>query len=447
MIKRKIYKDIDNWYKRRNCALMIDGARQVGKTTVIKNYLQDNNIDYVELNLIENSDALDSFNKSKNCEQLMLRIQALVSKNISPNTIVFIDEVQEAEDAITPIKFLVEKSKNRFIFSGSLLGTKLKNIQSIPVGFLEIRQMYPLDFEEYILANGVRENIVSYLRECFDEKKEIDNIIHSQMMNLFYSYLIVGGMPKAVNRYLETKNINYVNEELRDIDKLYLLDVSKYDEKEKLLIQDIYELIPGELNNQNKRFILKNLNEKARFYTYEESFVWLKNSAIGLFVHNVDNPTYPLLASKERTLFKLFLCDIGLLSYKLFNGNQIQILNGNTNLNKGALCESFVAQELVAHGFELYYNNDKRRGEIDFLIEDKNEVVPIEVKSGKDYKRHNALSSLIKNENINKSYVLCNNNIKVEDKKIYMPIYMTLFIKKENVSMAQTIDIDISKLL
>lgn len=290
----------------------------------------------------------------------------------------------------------------------------MQDILSIPVGYLTVFRMYPMDFEEYCIALNVSNKTISYLRDCFNNKTSVDSIIHKQMRSLFNTYLVVGGMPKAVQKFIESNDIYNVNQVLYDIDLGYKHDIVKYQKDSKMLIQEIYDLIPSELNEHNKRFILKNLNQKARFFQYESSFVWLKNSGVGLFVHNVDNPIYPLLASKERTLFKLFLCDVGLLSYKLFNGNQAAILNGNTTLNNGAIYEAVVAQELSAHDFQLFYNNDKKRGEIDFLIECENQVIPIEVKSGKDYKRHSALSALMSNKDFNyqKAFVLCNGNIK-----------------------------------
>ena len=447
MIKRKIVEEIDNWYKNEQIALLIDGARQVGKTTVIRNYFKDNNIDLFELNLIDNNDALIAFNTSRNAEQLLIRLRAIAGRTLSANTVIFIDEIQEAEDGITPIKFLIENSEYRFVFSGSLLGIKLKDINSMPLGSLKIIQMYPVSFKEYIEAQGVTQDIISYLKDCFDNLCPVDDIIHSQMMNLFSTYLIVGGMPKASQTFIDTKDISQVNTVLNDIDVGYQLDISKYDKKDKLLIEDIYNLIPSELNNQNKRFILKDLNKKSRYYEYEESFVWLKNSGVGLFAYNVDNPVYPLLSSKERTLFKLFLCDVGLLSYKLFDSNQITVLNGNMNINKGSLCEAFVAEELVANGHNLYFSNNKKRGEIDFLIEEENKIIPIEVKSGKDYKRHNSLNNLLNNSDygIEKGYVLCNENIISKDKKIYIPIYMTMFLCKKKI-VSSKIELDISAL-
>jgi len=435
MLYRKAYEKIKEWYSSNENALLVDGARQVGKTTIIRSFLHDNVSSYVELNLIENKDALDAFNTSSNANELMLKITAIAKTNlVEGESVIFIDEAQEAKDALTPIKFLIEQNKYKFIFSGSLLGVKLKNIQSIGVGYITILNMFPMDFEEFILACGVSKNIIEYVHNCFINLTKVDDLVHNQLMKLFNLYLVVGGMPKPVNEYVISNNIQNVIKALEDIDFGYLKDITKYDKEHKFLIEDIYNLIPSELNQPNKRMILKNLNEKVRFYQYEESFIWLLNSGVGLFVYNIDNPKYPLLASKERTLFKLFLCDTGLLSYKLLNGNQIKILNGEVNMNYGAIYEAVIAQELTSHGFPLFYCTNKKRGEIDFIIEKDAEVIPLEIKSGKNYKRHSAIDNLLneKEFNIKKGYVLNNNNVQIIDNCIYLPIYMIMFFNNKN---------------
>lgn len=449
MLCRKAYEDIKDWYNNRNVALLVDGARQVGKTYLIRQFLKENVKSYVELNLIENKNALEAFNTSTNVSELMLKITALAKTTlIDGKSVIFIDEVQEAYDAITPIKFLLEQNKYKFIFSGSLLGAKLKNIQSLGVGYISILNMYPLDFEEFITACGVSQNIINYLNDCFNNLSKVDDLIHNQLMKLFNLYLVVGGMPKSVDEYVKTNNLQNVNNALKDIDVGYLKDITKYDYEHKLLIEDIYNLIPSELNQANKRMILKDLNEKARFYQYEESFVWLLNSGVGLFTYNANNPVYPLRASKKITLFKLFLCDTGLLSYKLLNGNQIKILNGEVNMNFGAIYEAVIAQELTAHKFPLYFYNSKKLGEIDFIIEHNAKVIPLEIKSGKDYKRHSAINNLLstKEFNIDKGYVLNNDNIQVENNLIYLPIYMIMFFKNDEENKDLIYKVDISAL-
>lgn len=443
MLKRKIIETIREWYKESKSALLIDGARQIGKTTIIKEFLKETKNNVVELNLIENKLALEAFNTAKDSKDLLLKISSLSqTKMIENNTIIFIDEIQEAKDAITPIKFLIQNSKYRFIFSGSLLGIKMNEILSIPAGFLETIQMYPMDFEEFLWAIGKNLETIKYLKNCYEKVEPIDEIIHKKFLNLFHIYLVIGGMPKAVTTFVETNNIYNVNQNLKEIDQSYRFDISKYGEKDKLLIQDIYDLIPSELNAQNKRFILKNLNEKARFYQYDTSFTWLKNSGVGLFVYNVNNPTFPLLVSKEITLFKLFLSDIGLLTYKMYEGNQVSILNEYVG-NYGSIYESVVAQELKAHNYNLYYHSNKKYGEIDFLIEKEHKVIPIEVKSGKDYKRHSALNNLLDDKlfGLEKGYVLCNGNIEQKNKVIYLPIYMIMFIQPKPIDKNQIIDL------
>lgn len=448
MLERKAYKQIDEWYKNSTPALLVDGARSVGKTTLIEEYLKKEKIPFVEFNLIKQTNVLNSINLCKDSKQLFLRLTSFADKPlIDGQTIIFIDEIQEAEDAITAIKWLGENNNYRYILSGSLLGIKLKNIRSFPVSYMSIIDMHPLNFEEFILANSVSPKIIDHLLTSFKNLEPVDEEIHKSMMELFNLYLLVGGMPEVVDTYLKFNNLQKMNFVFNKIDAGYLADIAKYDPGEKLLLEDIYNLIPSELNSPNKRFILKSLNEKKRFYNFESSFVWLRNSGVSVSVNNVDNPIYPLLASKERTLFKLFYCDVGLLSYKLFDGNQTALLQSNLNINYGMLYEQAVAQELTFQGFNLFYNNDKKRGEIDFLIEQNNKVIPIEVKSGKDYKRHNALTNMMANHSFNyeKAYVFTNKNISKKGNIIYMPIYMTMFIKKEK-AFGNIPQIDLSKL-
>ena len=447
MLFRKAYDETKRWIDDDNRGLLVAGARQVGKTTLIRKCLLDNNINFVEINLLENSLALEAFNSSKNSMELMIRLTAIAHKEIDDNTVFFIDEIQEANDAITPMKFLIDDRKYKFVFSGSLLGVKLKDISSIGVGYIKLVNMYPLDFEEFAIANGVSSKTIDYLYDCYINNNKVDNIVHEQMINLFNTYLVIGGMPDAVNCFIETHNIQKVIDRIKNIDETYLIDITKYDKKDKLLIEDIYNIIPRELNAQNKRLILKSLNEKARFYQYEESFVWLKGSGVGLFTYNISNPVYPLLASKERTLFKLFLCDVGILSYKLLNGNQIKILNNEVNINYGALYEQVVAQELTCHGFPLFYSNNKAKGEIDFLIEDDSDVIPIEVKSGKDYKRHSALDNFIISYNCKNSIIFTNDNVQINNGKKYYPIYMIMFLIKNRHNYDEIFIPNISSLI
>lgn len=450
MLFRKAYKEIKKWFDSNNKkALLIDGARQIGKTYLIRNFLKENARSYVEFNLYENDLVKRAFETTNNTKELLIKISALSTKPlIKEESIIFIDEVQAVDDIVTKVKFLIEEGSFRYVFSGSLLGISYKNIDSLPVGYLDIIEMYPMDFEEFCIANKVSYDTINYLEEKFRKLNPIDEIVHKQMINLFNLYTIVGGFPEVVAKFLETSNLQEVYYLHESIDKLYKLDISKYSQEKNLLVKDIYSLIPSELNNPNKRFIFKNLNEKGRFYQYEESFVWLLNSNIGLFTYNIDNPVYPLLASKERRLFKLFLCDTGLLCHYLYSDNVIKILNNDINVNYGSIYENVVAQELKCHNFDLYYYNSKKNGEVDFIIEKNAEVIPIEVKSGKDYKRHVALENLLNNDsyNITKAYTLCQGNIELINNRIYLPIYMIMFINNKKEVQNQIINIDISAL-
>lgn len=450
MLFRKAYNNIKKWYESDNKnALLVDGARQIGKTFLIRNFLKENVDSYIEFNLYENDLIKDAFKTINNTKELLIKISALATKPLIKNkTIIFIDEVQVADDIITKVKFLIEEGSYRYIFSGSLLGISYKNIDSLPVGYMDILEMYPLDFEEFCIANGVSENTIGYLEHQFDNLLPIDDTIHKQMINLFNLYTIVGGFPEIVDKFIKTSNLQDVYYLHESIDKLYKLDISKYATDKSLLIKDIYTLIPSELNNPNKRFILKNLNEKSRFSQYEDSFIWLLNSNIGLFTYNVDNPVYPLLASKERKLFKLFLCDTGLLSHYLYSDNIVKILNNEVNVNYGSLYENVVAQELKCHNYSLFYYNNKKNGVVDFIIEKGTEIIPIEVKSGKDYKRHVALENLLNNTSykINRAYTLCQSNIECDKKRIYLPIYLIMFFKNIKNIDSKIINIDISAL-
>lgn len=293
--------------------------------------------------------------------------------------------------------------------------------------------MYPLDLEEFATAVGINARILDALRKHFTEGTAVDEFIHEKMMEVFRLYLIVGGMPAAVDKYLATNNLQEVMAEQQAIIRLYKQDIAKYDPDHKLYILEIFDRIPAELDAKNKRFILKNLNENIKFSRYQNSFLWLKDAGVALPVYNVEEPTVPLILSSSRNLFKLFMADIGLLASLYADGIQLKILDNEPSINFGSVYENAVAQELWAHGFRLYYYNNKRQGELDFVIEQNGEVLPIEVKSGKDYERHKALTNVVSSTTyqISKAYVLCNDNVKKVGKITYLPIYMLMFIKKE----------------
>lgn len=418
----------------RKEALLITGARQVGKTFIIRKCAKKHFEYVIEINFIERPDAIKLFENAKSSEDILLRISAFTDVPLVPGkTLIFFDEVQECKEIVTAIKFLVEDGKYRYILSGSFLGVELKDIRSVPVGYMTIMEMYPLNFFEFCRANKVSQRIFDMLEMCWNEKKAIDQIVHEKLLDLFHLYLIVGGMPAVVEGYLRTKNLQEVFRLQKGILQLYKKDIAKYDPQNKLYLEEIFNLIPSELNSKNKRFILKNLNENFRFSRYEHSFIWLKEAGVALPVYCVQEPEVPLLLSKATNLFKLFLSDVGLLAAMYADGLQIKILNKEKDINFGSIYENAVAQELKTQGFELYYFNSKKQGELDFVIEYKGNVLPIEVKSGKSYTRHNALDNVMSTPryHIEQTIVFCNENIHEKNKIVYMPVYMAGMLKKE----------------
>lgn len=448
MIERQIDTYIEDFYNSSSKALLITGARQIGKTYSIREYGKKWKR-FVEINFIENEEAATAFKDARGTKDLLLRLSALTNIPLEKgNTLIFLDEVQACPEAVTAIKFLVDEGSYRYIMSGSLLGVELKNLRSEPVGYMGIKEMYPLNLEEFIRALGISDAVMEHLRTAWENVTPVDNFIHSKMMQLFRLYLVVGGMPAAVDSYIKSNNLQNVMQVQQDILSLYKRDISKYDPKNKLAIGEIFDMIPSELNAKNKRFILKNLNEHAKYERYHNSFLWLKNAGVAILVYNVEEPKQPLLLARSRNLLKLFLCDVGLLAAMYADGIQLRVLSGDNGLNYGAIFENAVAQELVAHGMNPYFYNNKKRGEVDFVVAYEGEVLPIEVKSGKDYEQHRALANLMscKEYRLPRAIVLCNDNMSSSDRLIYAPIYMTMFLQP-NPSSPMNYKIDLSGLV
>ena len=437
MLERRIKQEIRDFLDSdRKEALMVTGARQVGKTYIIRECAKEIYKNIVEINFVENQQAVKLFENITGSKDILLRLSALTDVPMIPGeTLIFFDEVQECPEIVTAIKFLVEDGQYRYILSGSLLGVELKDIRSVPVGYLSILEMYPLDFREFCEANRVSQTVMDKLKECFEKKQPVDELIHEKMMELFRLYLIVGGMPAVVDAYIRTNNLKEVLRIQQGIVQLYYKDIAKYDKDNKLYLDEIFSLIPSELNNKNKRFIMKDLNENFRFSRYENSFIWLKEAGVALPVYCVQEPEIPLLLSKSTNLFKLFLSDVGLLASMYVDGLQLKILSREKDINFGAIYENVAVQELKAHGFELYYFNSKKQGELDFVIEYQGNVLPLEIKSGKAYTRHNALDNVLKDERyaVPQALVFCNENISTVDKIVYLPIYMIGFLENEKI--------------
>lgn len=432
LLKRKIDNYIRHYYKTNRNALLITGARQIGKTYSIREFGKSFK-SFVEINFVDMPEAIEVFKGAKSCKDLLLRLSALITVPlIKGETLIFFDEVQKCPDIVTAIKFLVDDGAYRYILSGSLLGVELKDLRSEPVGYMGVKEMYPLDFEEFIEGIGINQAIIDSLQEAWANRLPVDDFLHAKMMELFRLYLVVGGMPAAVSKYIESNNLQEVMAVQQEIIYLYKRDIAQYDPGNKLYIEDIFNLIPPELNAKNKRFVLKQLNEYAKFEKYQNSFLWLANAGVALPTYNVEEPKAPLLLSRSRSLFKLFLNDIGLLAAQYADGIQLKIIKGDKDINFGSIYENAVAQELTACGIRLYYYNNKKRGELDFVIELNGKVLPIEVKSGKDYAVHRALSNILDcgEYDLPEAIVLNNDNLKVDGRIIYAPIYMVMFLQK-----------------
>lgn len=451
MINRKIDKFLDNFYKTTNKALLITGARQIGKTYSVRAAAKRNFDNFVEVNFITSPDAVGIFKGAKDAAEILFRLSAFVSTPlVKGKTLIFFDEVQAYPEVVTLIKSLVDEGSYSYALSGSLLGVELNNLRSEPVGYMDVKEMFPLDMEEFFMAIGLAQSVIDALRECWRSKLPVDDFVHQRMMKAFRLYLVVGGMPEVVQTYLTTNNLQNVLAIQKSILIEYRRDITKYestDNSKKLYVDDIFKLLPSELNAKNKRFILKELNSKARFASYESSFLWLRDAGVALPTYNVEEPKLPLLLSKSRNLFKLFQNDVGLLTSQFAKGIQLNLINDDTSINFGAIYENVVAQELKAHGFDLYYYNSKRYGELDFVIEHDGAVLPIEVKSGKDYDRHNALTNVLAlpEYGIESALVLCNGNVAVKGKIMYVPIYMLMFLSSEH-RVEVTYKLDLSDL-
>ncbi|MCF0237364.1 MAG: ATP-binding protein [Sphaerochaetaceae bacterium] len=437
MLKRKIEKNINDWIMQSNKSLLIYGVRQAGKTFIIRECLKKSNCDYVEFNLIKQPEIINIIDQTTNIDDLILKLSLVSRKNLIPNkTFIFFDEIQKYKDIVTKIKFLTEDKRFRFILSGSLLGVEITNLKSAPVGYLESISMFPLDFEEFIQIFNIDESIIYSLKQSFFNKKPVDDLLHKKLIDIVNLYLIIGGMPAAVEEYRKTSNIDNVIREHRAIISQYKIDFTQYEaEDKKLIISQIYDKIPAELNEKNKRFMFSDISKNLRYERVSDSFTWLWKSGVALSVFNVTEPVIPLILNEKSSLFKVFLSDIGLLTTIYGKKTKLLITQNAKDINKGSIYENFVAQELIAHGYPLYFYNNRHKGELDFIIEHYGNVMPIEVKSGKDYERHSALDNILKVEeyNIKEAIVFSNSNIKVCDNVIYYPIYMVMFLKNDDI--------------
>lgn len=419
MLYRKIRSYIEEYLKSdEDKILLIEGARQIGKSYIIRDVGTELYGNYVEINFVVDDEGEKIFKNVHTTEEFYLKLSMVAGTRLDQykNTLVFIDEIQHYPQFLTMLKFLREEHKYRFISSGSLLGITLKGTVSVPVGSVILKKMYQLDFEEFLIANGFGKDAIDYLRKSFENKQSLSQEVHDKVLGLFKRYLLVGGMPDAVNEYLATHNIVKVRETQEAIRVLYGIDASRYEEgaAKKLHIRRIYDMIPSQMENKKKRIVAKDIQNRKgdRFSNYIEEFEYLINSGISIASNAISNPKYPLAESQQKNLLKLYMNDVGMLSSQLYQYNVQPILNDIPSVNLGSVYESAVAQELKAHYNKLFYYDNKQKGEVDFIVDDSRtmSVLPIEVKSGRDYTVHSALDNLmaVPDYNIVSSIVLSN---------------------------------------
>lgn len=447
MLYRKFARRLEEFLNNEpRKILLVNGARQIGKSYIIRYVGKQLFKNFVEINLKADKEGMGIFQSVRSVDDFYLQLGAIAGDKLGnkQDTIVFFDEIQSYPHLMTMLKFLNEEGRYRYIASGSELGVALAQTPSVPIGSIAIEQMYPLDFEEFLLAMGCGQNTIDGVRRSFENRQSLNDSMHNYMLQQFKLYLLVGGMPDAINKFLENRNITQVRNIQRDIHTLYRIDASQYDEEKKLVIRNIYDLIPSNMENKKKRIIVKNIEGKSghkQYSDYAEEFEYLTNSGVVLQVRAISNPKFPLLESESKNLLKLYLSDVGLLTNLLFGTNVNAVLGDVLSINLGSVYESVVAQELHAHGFQLHYYDNKQRGEVDFLIDDYDSltVLPIEVKSGKDYKVHSALDRFIATPDyhISRAVVLSNEQKVYDDKGItYMPVYYVMFFK--NLSVADS---------
>ena len=442
MLYRKIEKLIEAHLKSDSKKiLLIDGARQVGKTYIVRyvgNKIFEN---FIEINMVEDFLGDRLFANVRTVEDFYLQVSMLAGSKMKEkeNTLIFIDEIQAYPQLLTLLKFLSQDNKFTFIASGSLLGVTLLQTTSIPMGSIRKVRMFPLDFEEFLYANGMNEIVISAMNKKFERLESLDEPMHNKMMDLFRKFLLVGGLPDAVNSYLETKNIQSVRDIQSEIHDYYAADASKYDAEKKLKIRRVYDLIPSNMENKKKRVVAQNIENKRgkTFNDYSDEFEYLISAGIALNVQAISTPVFPLIESTGKNLLKLYLNDVGILTGILYGNNIRAVLDDEKSINLGSVYETVVASELIAHGHKLFYYDNRSKGEVDYLIDDYDSLsaVPIEVKSGKDYTIHSALNTFVQNEDyhVKKAFVVsCERNITQKGKIIYIPIYYIMFFKSES---------------
>lgn len=443
MLYRKVINNFESWFKStKKKALFVQGARQVGKTTTIRDFCRSHYENFIEVNFIEKPSAKMAFDGDLDVDTIILNLSAMgYGPFVKGKTVVFFDEIQDCPNARTAIKFLVEDGSYDYIESGSLLGINYKeeddeedsddgDIASVPVGSEDMLDMYPLDFEEFLLACGMTDQVIDCLRKAYVAEKPVPEFIHEQVMTKFRQYLVVGGLPEVVNAYVTERDFAHTLNAQKNLLAGYRRDITKYAKSDKALVRAVFDAIPSQLAKNDKRFVLANIEKGATRRKYGEPTQWLIDAGMGYYSVNVNAFSLPFANVENKTLFKLFMVDPGLVCYMSLDGRQFEVMNGNIDINEGALAEQFVASELAKKGLDLHYYDKKSKHELDFLLSTPSGIEVVEVKSGENYKSHASLDYALENEGwrISKAIVLCNSNVEVSSEVTYLPIYMAMFL-------------------
>ena len=451
MLRRKAYQNLLDWKNEtKGKALCIIGARQIGKTTLIREFGKREYKYFAEINFVTDPRAADIFRGKLSAEEIIINLTAYLQKPLERgNTLILFDEIQECPEVRSAIKFLVEDGRFDYIESGSLLGVRYKEVRSYAVGFEQMLPMYPLDFEEYLWANGVQADTISYLKSCYEQKKPVSETVHETLCKLFYSYLVVGGMPETVQIYIDTHDIARVIRNQRSILDLYRLDIAKYaSDNDKAKIKAIFDSIPAQLNDKNRRFKINSIHPDARLLRYEDSFNWLADVGVALPCYNVTEPQAPLGLNEKRNLFKLYMNDVGLLCAACMENVQFDLLMGNVEINMGSILENVFAQNLKSNGFKLHYFDSKKIGELDFVLQNELSTVLLEIKSGNDFKKHLAMDHALETKQwkFEQTIVFSKSNVEEEEEILYLPWYMIMFFRQETEQESLIYKIDLTGL-
>jgi len=433
MLRRKIDQELLKWHQRTSFkpAFLLSGARNVGKTTSVRAFGRQYYESVIEMNFEQQPSLKRIFDGDLDIDSITEKLSAASLGRLIPSkTLLFLDEIQSCPNARTALKFIVEDGRFDVIASGSLLGLHYRQVSSYPVGFEHKVTMHGLDFEEFLWANGIDDETIDGLRRSYEQRKSVDEFIHHRMMELFKRYMIVGGMPRVVSSYVDDKDIGEVLLLQRSITESYRDDISKYAGRRKGEAKQVFDAIPMQLTQRNKKFKVSQVEEGGRLRTYEDALEWLYDAGIASFCHNVANVELPFALNTRASFFKFFMRDTGLLSSMSMGNAQSAILNGDLSINEGAIVENCIADLLVKRGYRLFYWDIKGRLEVDFLIQRDTIIVPIEVKSGCDYRRHASLDRLmaIPTRHEKRAVVLSPYNVAVTEQIDYLPLYMVMFL-------------------